>query len=361
MESRGARRGRRARPARRRPVLPLALAVAAVLGVAAGGTAYVTAPDHSGGRAAVSSSSATPPASADGTGEAAVGTETAAAGEDRDALLASAMGAVTVPGGAAVSVAVLDLASGARAAYGGGVFDTASVVKADILAALLLRAQDEGRRLTAAEKTDATAMIETSDNDAASVLWRTIGGAGGLDAANERLGLTDTEGGEGALWGLTRTTAVDQLALLRQVFGNGSVLSEASRSYLRTLMGKIAAGQDWGVSAAADGSAWALKNGWLPRSTTGLWVVNSIGRVSAGGRDYAVAVLSNGNATQADGISLVEAAARAAVSVFAEGGSAGGSTGRAEGTASASASASVAGVAGPSPAASSGGVSPADG
>ncbi|MFG2575388.1 serine hydrolase [Streptomyces sp. NPDC048481] len=339
MESRGARRGRRARPARRRPVLPLALAAAAVLGVAAGGTVCVTAPAHSGGRAVVSSSSATPSAStsADGTGEAAVGTEAAAAGEDRDALLASAMGPVTVPGSAAVSVAVLDLASGERAAYGGGVFETASIVKADILAALLLRAQDEGRRLTAAEKTYATAMIETSDNDAASALWRAIGGAGGLDAANERLGLTGTEGGAGALWGLTRTTAVDQLTLLRQVFGNGSVLGEASRTYLRTLMGKIAAGQDWGVSAAADGSAWALKNGWLPRSTTGLWVVDSIGRVSAGGRDYAVAVLSNGSATQADGIALVEAAARAAVSVFTGGVSAG----RAEGTASTSASASA--------------------
>ncbi|MCQ9133046.1 class A beta-lactamase-related serine hydrolase [Streptomyces hilarionis] len=317
MESRRARRSRRARPARRRPYLPLALAAVAVLGATAGGAVYVKARAHSGARP-VSSSSATPPASASRDEGVTVGTEETA-GQDRDASLASAMGAVTVPGGAAVSVAVLDLASGERAAYGGGAFDTASVVKADILAALLLRAQDEGRRLTTAEKAYATAMIETSDNDAASALWRAIGEAEGLDAANARLGLTATEGGEGMLWGLTRTTAADQLALLRQVFGDDSELSEASRTYVRALMGRIAAGQDWGVSAAADGSAWALKNGWLPRSTTGLWVVNSIGRVSAGGGDYAVAVLSNGNATQQAGIALVEAAARAAVSVFADG------------------------------------------
>lgn len=71
-----------------------------------------------------------------------------------------------------------------------------------------------------------------------------------------------------------------------------------------------------GVSAAADGSGWALKNGWLPRSTTGLWDVNSIGRITADGHDYLVAALSDGNSTKARGISLVEAAARAAVSMF---------------------------------------------
>ena len=41
------------------------------------------------------------------------------------------------------------------------------------------------------------------------------------------------------------------------------------------------------------------------------------GRITADGHDYLVATLSNGNSTQAKGISLVEAAARAAVAVFA--------------------------------------------
>lgn len=235
---------------------------------------------------------------------------------DREALPAAAMASVAVPDGAAVSVAVCDLGSGASAGYGDGLFDTASIVKVDILAALLLQAQDAGRRLTVQEKTHAAAMIENSDNDSASALWRGIGGAEGLDAANRRLGLTDTVGGEGPLWGLTRTTAADQLTLLRQVFGDDSRLSDTSRTYLRDLMGRIAEGQDWGVSAAADGSAWALKNGWLPRSTTGLWDVNSIGRVTVGGAGYLVAVLSDGNATREQGISLVEATARAAVSAF---------------------------------------------
>ncbi|WP_314221956.1 serine hydrolase [Streptomyces zaehneri] len=318
MESSRARRSRRARPSRRRPLLCTALAAVAVLGVTAGGTVYVKAQAHSG-TAVVSSSSATPSASGPGSGKVSV--ETVAAPEvDHDALLASAMRSVTVPGDASVSVAVLDLDSGDDATYGESAFDTASIVKVDILATLLLQAQDADRRLTAAEKTYATAMIENSDNDSASALWRIIGKAQGLDAANERFGLTDTAGGDDMLWGLTQTTAADQLTLLQQVFGDDSELSEASRTYLRGLMGQIAADQRWGVSAAADGSSWALKNGWLARSTTGLWDINSIGRVTVDGHDCLVAVLSNGNATQAAGISLVEQVARTAVSALRDGG-----------------------------------------
>lgn len=244
---------------------------------------------------------------------------------DGDARLAAAMASVTVPDGAEAAVAVLDPDSGEGASYGTGAFETASIVKVDILAALLLRTQDAGRSPTTAEKAYATAMIEDSDNDAASALWRAIGTADGLDAANERFGLTGTEGGDGPLWGLTRTTAADQVTLLRQVFvADGSALSPASRAYVRGLMERIAQGQRWGVSAAADaaggaaGPTWALKNGWLRRSTTGLWIVNSIGRVERGGHGYLVAVVSRGSGTQAEGISLTEAAARAAVSVFTD-------------------------------------------
>lgn len=240
---------------------------------------------------------------------------------NHDALLADAMKAVHVEDGAAVSVAVLDLDSGASAVYGDGGFDTASIVKVDILAALLLQAQDAGRELTAAERSYAVDMIEHSDNTAASALWRTIGQAEGLDSANGRLGLTDTAGGNDMYWGLTQTTAADQLALLRQVFGAAdSELSADSRAYLTELMGQVAVDQRWGVSAVADGSAWALKNGWLPRTATGLWDINSIGRVTADGNGYLVAVLSDGNSTKQQGVALVEAATRAAVSVFTAGG-----------------------------------------
>ncbi|WYB40499.1 hypothetical protein WJ438_32460 [Streptomyces sp. GD-15H] len=233
------------------------------------------------------------------------------------------MSAVPVADGAEVSVGVLDPVAAVSVCHGDRAFVTASIVKVDILAALLLAAQDAGRGLTGEERAYAAAMIERSDNDSASALWRSIGRAAGLDAANARLGLARTAGGDGIRWGLTRTTVADQLLLLRQVFGAGadSELTGASRAYVRGLMEGVVADQAWGVPVVADelltdGSSWAVKNGWVPRDATGLWVVNSVGRVTVDGRDLLMAVLSDGNATMTQGVALVEAAARAAVSVF---------------------------------------------
>ncbi|MFE2634923.1 hypothetical protein ACFXKS_13480 [Streptomyces scopuliridis] len=244
---------------------------------------------------------------------------------DPDQVLSDQLAPILKATTASLSVAVLDVEDGDGADYGvraGKTYDTASIVKVDILAALLLKAQDQGRVLTALEKKYATSMIRVSDNASADALWQAIGGAGGLDAANKRLGLTATTGGSGALWGLTQSTAADQLVLLSAVFGDDSdsPLGAGSRTYIQGLMGGIAADQDWGVSAA--GTVTGLKNGWLPRSATGLWDINSIGRIVADGHGYLVAVLSSGSVSKEAGISLVEKAAKTAVAVSASGGSA---------------------------------------
>ncbi|MGW5061349.1 serine hydrolase [Streptomyces sp. NPDC004096] len=218
-----------------------------------------------------------------------------------------------------MSVALLDKETEKWATYGGDVFDTASIVKVDILSTLLLQAQDADRALAAEERDLTTDMIESSDNDATSTLWTAIGSAAGLDKANQRLGLKQTRGGEGTVWGLTQTTAVDQVRLLAAVFGDKSPLNAESRSYVRHLMYHIAPDQDWGVSAAADtGKPTALKNGWLQRSQTHLWDVNSVGRMEKNGRTFYMAVLSNGAGTEDSGIEFVEQAARSAATAFAK-------------------------------------------
>ncbi|GAA3045661.1 serine hydrolase [Streptomyces glomeratus] len=221
-----------------------------------------------------------------------------------------------------VTAAVLDLDGTGREPTVHGAdtrYDTASIVKVDILAAVLLQAQDAGRPLTAPERAHADAMIRHSDNAAATALWRQIGGARGLEAANKRLGLTATKGGPGLLWGLTQTTARDQIRLLRAVFdtvpaghAGAPALRADSRQYIRMLMTRIDKDQAWGVSAAA-ASGWALKNGWLQRTTTGLWDINSIGQITVNKHRYLVAVLSDGSTSMKDGIALVQGAARNAV------------------------------------------------
>ncbi|MCX4232383.1 serine hydrolase [Streptomyces ortus] len=307
------------RPSRAGPLGRAAIASLVLLGATASGAVHVTARAHDSGELVSSSASSRRTATKEATVEPVTASTSAEPTPvSGDALLAEAMGSVAVEAGARLSVAVLDMGSGRSAVYGDGAFDTASIVKADILASLLLRAQDAGRELTAREKTYASAMIRDSDNASATALWEAIGRAPGLAAANARFGLDGTEGGDGLLWGLTQTTAADQLTLLRQVFGDAadSELDAGSRAYVRGLMGDIAAGQDWGVSAAGP-TGFALKNGWLPRTATGLWDINSVGRVEVDGRAYLLAVLSDGNSTKAKGISMVEAAAKAAVSAMA--------------------------------------------
>ncbi|MFD9718192.1 serine hydrolase [Streptomyces sp. NPDC059076] len=173
-------------------------------------------------------------------------------------------------------------------------YPCASLVKVAILAALLQRRDGLGAR----EEEWARAMIVRSDNEAATELWHVLGGAPGLSAATAGLGLRQTLAQPA--WGLTRTTAPDQLRLLETVFDGGYPL-------LTTLMGQVVEGQRWGVSAA--GGPCALKNGWLPVRPSGLWAVHSMGRV--GGR--LIAVLSDGHPTLAAGVSRVEAAVREAV------------------------------------------------
>ncbi|MFD4834485.1 serine hydrolase [Streptomyces uncialis] len=276
-----------------------------------------------GGSAARTAGAGTPDVSrapgAARAGEAARAKEAAAQAGRR---LDRAMAGVRVSGGARFSVAVVPVDDdGAPVAYrGASVFVTASVVKVDVLAALLLGAQDKGRRLTGREREHAAAMIGHSDNASTTTLWEALGGAPGLDAANARFGLTGTTAGAGGLWGLTRTTVVDRITLLRAVFAAGAdpELNGESRGYARELMAGVVAGQDWGVSAAGDGEQpAALKNGWLPRGTTGLWVINSTGCVSVDGRRYLLAVLSDGHTSMHEGITLVERVSRGAVGAMA--------------------------------------------
>ncbi|WP_338146518.1 serine hydrolase [Streptomyces boncukensis] len=211
-----------------------------------------------------------------------------------------------------VSIAARDVGTGRTVYAGGALYVSASVVKLEILAALLLqRPAPEAR-----ERELAAAMVERSDNEAAGALWRSIGGSAGLDAASRRFGLTRTVGGDGGWWGLTRTTAADQLALLRGVYGDApSPLTPAARAYVQERMARVVGTQRWGVSAAGESTA-GLKNGWMPRAATGLWVVHSAGRVTARGRPYLLAVLSDGHPGRDEGIAAVERAARAAVSAL---------------------------------------------
>ncbi|SNY69058.1 serine hydrolase [Paractinoplanes atraurantiacus] len=211
------------------------------------------------------------------------------------------------------SVAVLDRKTGERFEFKGTEkFDTASVVKASILACTLLQAQDDDRKLTTGQRQLTARSIRNSDNDATTELFGDLGKVQGLTACNKRLGLTQTA--VNSAWGLTRTTADDQVRLLAEFVNPKSPLSVPSRQYAFSLMTSVQDDQDWGVPAAAKaGETATVKNGWDTRDAdNGLWAVNSIGRITSADRktDVSVAVLSHNNQTYEDGIALVEKVAK---------------------------------------------------
>ncbi|MDQ7908787.1 serine hydrolase [Phytohabitans sp. ZYX-F-186] len=212
--------------------------------------------------------------------------------------------------GGRVSVALYDRATGAGLSVGTRRFRTASIVKVDILAALLL----EDDTLTSTQRALATDMITVSDNDAASSLFRTVGGVSGLNKANATFGMKETKAN--SAWGITTTTAADQVRLLRSLTTADGPLSTAAARYLFGLMGQVVDEQRWGVPAAAPTGAsgvW-VKNGWVQvTADDGLWVVNSIGRIAEEGHDWLLAVLSDHHATQEKGIEIVEQAATTAL------------------------------------------------
>ncbi|MGC4946378.1 serine hydrolase [Streptomyces sp. DT224] len=188
-------------------------------------------------------------------------------------------------------------------------YDSASVVKATVLATLLWDNAKHNRYLTQREIDLSTKMITKSDNDATTSLWKQLG-VSKVNAFLKAAGMTHTVPGSGGYWGLTQITAQDEQRLLTLLTSKNSVLTDSARSYELGLMKKVVSSQRWGTPAGAvTGTTVQVKNGWLSRSTHG-WRVHSIGAFTGNGHDYGLTVLTQDNKTMNDGINTIQAVAR---------------------------------------------------
>jgi beta-lactamase class A len=205
-----------------------------------------------------------------------------------------------------VSVGVFDATTGATYSYNGDTQHmTASIVKVAILETLLRQAQDENRSLTSTDRSLANRMIKQSDNAATDVLWRKAGRGPAIRRYIEKVGMSSTIMDSDGYWGLTSTTAPDQVRLVRTVAYPSQVLTEESSEYQESLMREVTPSQKWGVSGGVPATATvALKNGWLPR-TKG-WVINSVGHIRGGTHDYVISVLTSDNPSMSYGVSTIE-------------------------------------------------------
>jgi beta-lactamase class A len=244
------------------------------------------------------------------------------------AALLAALAPVLAHRAGRLAVGITDLSTGVTATYHSHqAFHTASIVKADILATLLLQLQRQHAGLSLDEQDLATAMIEESDNGAAAALWNIIGATPGLAAGDQVLRLRHTVPGVDGYWGLTSTTVTDQLRLLSDLTSRHGPLTGASRRYELGLMRSVEPGQNWGVPAAAGRRTQpAVKNGWMPDGPLGLWDINSIGAISHHGQRLLIAVLSSEQPAEQGGIDQVQAAAMAAAAALTRPACARGST-----------------------------------
>ena len=147
-----------------------------------------------------------------------------------------------------VAVAVHDWTSKPTRSYRGTEeFSTASIVKVATAASVMQRAERAGRSLTSTERAQIRQAITTSDNDAQSRLWSTVG-VRGMASFFADTSMADTVAAPG--WGLSTTTPADQLRLLDRLT-HGTLLAPDDRDLLLSLMRQVDPAQRWGVSAGA--------------------------------------------------------------------------------------------------------------
>lgn len=187
---------------------------------------------------------------------------------------------------------------------------TASVLKAEILAGLLLRAQSEGRGLTKWERDRVGPMIARSADPEANALWSSLGGIAGMQRVSAAFGLTETT--QRSPWGITTTSARDRTRLMRLlVNGDGGPLGASYRATARSYLLSVVPSQRWGITAGAPpGRRVPLKNGFFS-SRCCRWRLNSSGVIEVPGGGYVVTILTDRWSGEAAGIEGNEFVARA--------------------------------------------------
>lgn len=190
-------------------------------------------------------------------------------------------------------------------------FYSASVVKATILAALLVKAHKQGRALTSYEKTEAWNMITLSDNNAATYLWNDVG-MYWLQHFLNLAGMKHTVLNTWGAWGLTEITARDETTLLDLLFNRNTVMNYTMRKYELYLMNHVVSYENWGVrDGAPTNFTWHIKNGWAPLPyPTDPWYVHSIGCFLYKDQGYSIVVLTRDNADETAGINLIQSFAK---------------------------------------------------
>jgi hypothetical protein len=173
-------------------------------------------------------------------------------------------------------------------------YAAASVVKAMLLVAYLHSLSVAHRPLTPADRALLGSMIRVSDNDAATAVYLRVGDAG-LERLARRAGMKAFA--VSGYWGYAQITAADQARLFA---GLNRLVPRQFLGDARGLLSSIVSWQSWGIPEVAR-PHWRtfFKGGWR-RSALGQ-LVHQAARLERGTLSIAIAVLTDGNPSQAYG------------------------------------------------------------
>lgn len=189
---------------------------------------------------------------------------------------------------------------------------TASIVKVDIMATLFAE-ERAGQTFAPSLTSELQPMVEISSNDAATNLWNAVGGASAIARFDSKIGMGETtpsaclvcKGFPWPGWGLTTTSAQDQVTLLRNLLIDSGSVTPEQRKLAQHLLANVIPSERWGISSGVPSAVTIeIKNGWVPLQD-GRWQINSIGHIEGDGRNYVIAILSQENPSEASGIDLV--------------------------------------------------------
>ena len=161
-------------------------------------------------------------------------------------------------------------------------FYSASVVKA--MLALEVVREARHRALTGTERALLRPMITVSDNNAASAVYRRVGGAGLYRVARAARMTHFADVGN---WADAHITPADQARLFLRI---DRLAPKRHRGYLRGLLGSITPSQRWGIAPVAEvrGFHIMFKGGWRTN------ISHQVALLERDGRRMALAVLTSG-------------------------------------------------------------------
>lgn len=211
-----------------------------------------------------------------------------------------------------IGVSVLDRRTGTVWNYRGDrLVQTGSVSKVLVVAAALRKARAAGTSLSSRQLDQVRLAITRSDNASADALYSYIGGHPAVARLAADLDMTATASAETVPhWGNTLTTANDLVTMMKAMAGGTPVLDAKDRAVILQRMAEVVDTQRWGVGTVGTSSVQTrVKNGWMMVDNP--WVINSVGDVRGGGRDYVLAILQRAQPDQQSGMARASRIGRA--------------------------------------------------